>query len=317
MPTHPLVSQEIMPMHININPGMAQPHHMMAPGIPHMGISPNPMHHEHMSQSSMYNNSESAYHHHMQSLGCPPPPQHMTSTPQTLQQLPVQQPILPCTSDSQLVSNSVPYSDPTMPPAHIEQPIQMSPEHQQQSQPEVQPLLQPQQDQLPLQIQQPPVMPQSPVETEPQVRAESPLIEQINQSPPPQTVEQSPVHETEVIKDDNPEVESPVLSPDVEKLEPVENDNTSVGSHHSRSRSLSPAELNEPQSLERDCWSGSDHDPPPPTLTAEVSPPASPKEVDNETAETSIFNFTEDEEPPPPLHSLPERTPRKLKGLAR
>jgi len=315
MPTHPMVPQDMMPMHMNMSPGMAQPHHMMAPGMPHMGMPPNPMHHEHIPQSSMYNNSESAYHHHMQSLGCPPP-QHVPQQPppQQLQQLPVQQPIIPCTSESQIVSNSVPYQEPIMPPVHLEQPIQMSPEQQQPQQQNPQPQ-QPQQEELPQQqIQQPPIMPQSPVESESQSRAESPLMEQINQSPPPESEVLSPQVPTEVKKDSDPDIQSPIGSP-VEEKSVVDNDNTSVVSH--RSRSLSPAELNEPQSLERDCWSGSEHDPPPPTLTAEVSPPASPKVENEEIAESSIFNFTEDEEPPPPLHSLSDGSPRKLKGLPR
>lgn len=313
MPTHPMVPQDMM--HMNMNPNMAQPHHMMASGIPHMGMPPNPMHHEHMSQSSMYNNSESAYHHHMQSLGCPP--QHIPQQqppPQQLQQLPVQQPILPCAPESQIVSNSVPYSDPIMPPVHLEQQPHIMPPEQQQPQQQQQPLPQQQEQLQQQQIQPPPLMSQSPVELESQPRAESPLLEQISQSPPLQSEVQSPspLAETDVQKDSNSDIVSPPQSPNVEKTIVVENDDTSVISR--QSRSLSPAELNEPQSLERDCWSGSEHDPPPPTLTAEVSPPGSPK-VENETAETSVFNFTEDEEPPPPLHSLPERSPRKLKGL--
>jgi hypothetical protein len=316
-----MVPQEMMPMHMNMNPGMAQPHHIMPTGMPpHMGMPPNPMHHEHMPQP-MYNNSESAYHHHMQSLGQHVPPQHV---PQQLQQLPVQQPILPCTSESQIVSNSVPYSDPIMPPVHLEQPLQMPseqqpqqqqqpPQLQQQEQQQQQLQQQLQQDQLQQQMQQSPIMPSSPVESESQGCSESPLIEQINQSPQPQSEAQSPLPQTEVKEDSNQETQSPNGSPDVKKSVLVENDNTSIGSH--QSRSLSPAELNEPQSLERgDCWSGSEQDPPPPTLTAEVSPPTSPKS-ENETIETSVFNFTEDEDPPPPLHSLPDGSPRKLKGL--
>lgn len=158
-------------------------------------------------------------------------------------------------------------------------------------------------------------MSQSPDESETQARAESPLMEQVNHSPPPQTEVQSPLDDqAEVKKDSNVDSQSPIQSPNMDKSIVIENDSTSIGSR--RSRSLSPAELNEPQSLERDCWSGSEHDPPPPTLTAEVSPPASPK-TENETAESSVFNFTEDEEPPPPLHSLPDGSPRKLKGLTR
>lgn len=310
MPTHSMVSQD-MPMHMSMNPGIVQPHHMMAPGMP-IGMLPNPMVHEHIQQTTMYNNSESPYHHHMQSLGCPPPqPQHVPQQPplQQLQQLPVQQPILPCTSESQIVSNPIPYSESMMPPVHIEQPIQIPPEQQPQA--EIASSPQQQQEQ---QMQPPSLMPQSPVESDSQACAESPEIEQADQSPPPQSEVQSPVSETEIKKDSDPDTKSPTPSPRIEKLENVKNDNTSVGSR--QSRSLSPAELNEPQSLERDCWSGSDHDPPPPTLIAEVSPPTSPK-IENEIAETSVFNFTEDDEPPPPLHSLPERTPRKLKGLAR
>lgn len=333
MPTHSMVPQDMMPMHMNMNPGMAQPHHMMASGMPLMGMPPNPMHHEHMSQSSMYNNSESAYHHHMQSLGCPPQHVPQQPPPQQLQQLPVQQPILPCTSESQIVSNSVPYSDPIMPPVHVEQPMQMVPEQQQptqvqpqpqqqheqiqqqqQTQAQPQPQQQHEQTQQQQQIQRP-ITPQSPAVSEPQVRAESPVIEQGNPSPPPEPVDEvlSPLAQPEIKTDTNPDPQSPP-SPNVEVCEPVENDNKSLKS--AQSRSLSPAELNEPQSLERDCWSGSEHDPPPPTLTAEVSPPTSPK-AENETTETSVFNFTEDEEPPPPLHSLPDGSPRKLKGSSR
>jgi len=318
MPTHPMVPQDMMPMHMNMSPGMAQPHHMLAPGMPHMGMPPNPRHHEHIPQSSMYNNSDASYHHHMQSLGCPPQ-QHVPQQPppQQLQQLPVQQPIIPCTNtpnnpDSQIVSNSVPYSEPIMPPVHLEQPIQMSPEQQPQQQqhpPPQQPQLEELQQQ---QIQEPQILPQSPVESESPSRAESPLVEQINQSPPPPESEVlSPQAPLEEKKDSDPDIQSPIGSPIVEKPVVV-NDNTSVISH--QSRSLSPAELNEPQSLERDCWSGSEHDPPPPTLTAEVSPQTSPK-AENEITESSIFNFTEDEEPPPPLHSLSDGSPRKLKGL--
>lgn len=318
MPTHPMVPQDMMPMHMNMSPGMTQPHHMMASGMPHMGMPPNPMHHEHIPPSAMYNNSESAYHHHMQSMGCPP--QHVPQQPQPpqLQQLPVQQPILPCTSESPIVSNSVTYSDSLMPPVHVEQPIQMPPEQQQ-------PLPQPQQQQQPppqlqeqeqlQQTQPPPLMPESPVESEIPVQADSPEMEQIDHSPPPQPEVQSPLAQNEVKQDSTPEIQSPIKSPNAETSINVENDNTSVASH--QSRSLSPAELKEPQSLERDCWSESEQDHPPPTLTAEISPPASPK-VENETvAESSIFNFTEDEEPPPPLHSLTDGSPRKLKGLTR
>lgn len=344
MPTHPMVSQDMMPMHMTMNSGMGpQPHHMMGSGMPHMGMAPNPMHHEHVPQSSMYNNSETAYHHHMQSLGCPPP-QHMPQQPppQQLQQLPVQQPLMPCTSESQIVSNSIPYADSIMPPVHLEQPIQMPPE-QQQHQPTPSPISSspPPPPQLPSppppslppslpppslsppseqhqeqlreeEIQQSSFMTQSPVESELQSRAESPSIEQINQTSPPQSEKvQSPLAQTEEIIDSNSNAQIPTQSPNVENSVPIENDNTSAVSRHSRS--LSPAELNEPQSLEQqDCWSGSEHDPPPPTLTAEVSPPASPK-TEAETAESSIFNFTEDEEPPPPLHSLTESSPRKSK----
>lgn len=309
MPTHPMAQQDMMPLHMNMNPGMTQSHHMMAPGMPHIGIPPNPMHHEHMPQSSMYN-SESAYHHHMQSLGCPPP--QPTHVPQHLQQLSAQQSIMPGTSESQVVSNSVSYPEPVMPNIHMEQPIQMPSE--QQPQEEVAPLLQQQQEQLPQQQIQPPLMPQSPVELEPQPRNESPIMERMSESPTTQTDVQSPELETDVKRDSIPDLKSPIPSPNVIQSETIENDNASLGSR--QSRSLSPAELNEPQSLERDCWSGSEHDPPPPTLTAEISPPISPKD-ENKTVETSVFNFTEDEEPPPPLHSLPERTPRKLKGLSR
>lgn len=310
-----MVQQDMMTIHMNMNPGMTQSHHMMAPGMPHIGIPPNPMHHEHMPQSSMYNNSESAYHHHMQSLGCPPQsqPTHVPQQlpPQQLQQLSVQQPIMPGTSESPVVSNSVPYSDPVMTNVHMEQPLQVPPE--QQPQEEVAPLLQ--QEQLPQHLNPPPpLMPQSPVELEPQPQVESPIMEQMSQSPLAQTEVQSPELETNVKQDSILDCKSPIPSPTVDPSETLDNDNTSIGSR--QSRSLSPAELNEPQSLERDCWSGSEHDPPPPTLTAEVSPPVSSKD-ENETIETSVFNFTEDEEPPPPLHSLPERTPRKLKGLIR
>lgn len=56
-----------------------------------------------------------------------------------------------------------------------------------------------------------------------------------------------------------------------------------------------------PRSMDR-CSSNSDE--PPPMLTAEL-----PMEPLN----TSVFNFTEDEEPPPPLHMSMNGSPRKIK----
>lgn len=60
--------------------------------------------------------------------------------------------------------------------------------------------------------------------------------------------------------------------------------------------------IGEPPPSPDRCSSNSDE--PPPMLTAELP---------TESLNTSVFNFTEDEEPPPPLHMSMNGSPRKIK----